>query len=135
MMKPNTPTIAELPVLELPVLELTVLAEMYGDVSADTVCFALNGFNREAEHFVELLELALAEQHYDDIARLTHNLKSMSALCGALQFAALCTQLGSAVRDQDGTAITALARYVKPCWQDLQQCVRNELTRQEVADD
>jgi len=128
-MKPTTRRI-----FELPVLELTVLTEMYGDASADTVCFALKGFNREAERFVMQLEQALTEQHYEEIARLTHSLKSMSALCGALQFAAFCNLLETAVREHDDAAITELTSSLKPCWQALLRRTRIELVQRGVND-
>ena len=50
-----------LSLVEQPVLDLTVLVDMYGDDSAETVCFALSGFNREAQRYVCQLQQALTQ--------------------------------------------------------------------------
>ena len=114
---------------EQPVLDLTVLVDMYGDDSDETVCFALSGFNREAQRYVCQLQQALTQADWTGAARVAHSIKSMAGLCGALQLATLCQLIEQAARQQDVQQLTGYSKLLTPCWQALWQQSLAELAR------
>ena len=118
----------------LAVLDLTVLADMYGDNSADTVRFALSGFNSEAQHYVMLLQQALATSNWSEAARWAHRIKSMAGLCGAIQIATLCQLIEQAARQHDTESLATLTSLLQPYWQLLLQQSLAELASRQVED-
>lgn len=121
-----------LSLVEQPVLDLTVLVDMYGDDSAETVCFALSGFNREAQRYVCQLQQALTQSDWAEAARVAHSIKSMAGLCGALQLATLCQLIEHAARQQDVQQLAGYTSMLTPCWQTLWQQSLAELARRSV---
>ena len=121
-----------LSLVEQPVLDLTVLVDMYGDDSAETVCFALSGFNREAQRYVCQLQQALTQTDWAEAARVAHSIKSMAGLCGALQLATLCQLIEQTARQQDVQQLVDYSKLLTPCWQALWQQSLAELARRSV---
>ena len=122
-------------IAKLPVLDLQVMAQMYGDDSAETVCFALSGFNREAQRYVCQLQQALTQTDWAEAARVAHRIKSMAGLCGALQLATLCQLIEQAARQDDVQLLTHCARQLSPCWQALWQQSLAELAQRSADED
>ena len=119
---------------EQPVLDLAVLVEMYGDDSAETVCSALSGFNREAQRYVCQLQQALTQTDWAEAARVAHSIKSMAGLCGVMQLSALCQQIETAARQQDSGQLHTLQKQLAPCWQALLQQSQAELAKRSADD-
>lgn len=119
---------------EQPVLALVVLTDMYGDDSDDTVVSVLTGFNLEAEFYITRLQQALIHADWAEAAKLAHSVKSMAGLCGALQLSALCRQIETAARQQDGGQLNVLEKRLDPCWQALLQQSQAELEKRNADD-
>lgn len=119
---------------EQPVLALVVLTDMYGDDSDDTVVSVLTGFNLEAEFYITRLQQALIHADWAEAAKLAHSVKSMAGLCGALQLSALCRQIETAARQQDGGQLNVLEKRLDPCWQALLQQSQVELEKRNADD-
>lgn len=119
---------------EQPVLALVVLTDMYGDDSDDTVVSVLTGFNLEAEFYITRLQHALIHADWAEAAKLAHSVKSMAGLCGALQLSALCRQIETAARQQDGGQLNVLEKSLDPCWQALLQQSQAELEKRNADD-
>ena len=117
------------------VLDLSVLIAMYGDDSAQTITLALSGFRKEASTYMQQLQAALRHNVQTDIARLSHSLKSMSGLVGALHLAQLCQNLEQAVRQGDDTVLVSNATELEPVWLELLAALNSTLQQHGHVDD
>lgn len=117
------------------VLDLSILIAMYGDDSARTITLALSGFRKEASTYMQQLQAALRHNAQKDIARLSHSLKSMSGLVGALHLAQLCQNLEQSVRQHDDAALASNATELGPVWLELQAALNSSLQQHGHVDD
>lgn len=111
----------------LAVLDLSVLIAMYGDDSAQTVILALSGFRREASTYMQKLQVAIQHNTQTEIARVSHSLKSMCGLVGALHLAELCQNLEQAARQHDDAVLVSNAGELEQVWLTLQAAVNTAL--------
>ena len=119
---------------ELAILDLAILIEMYGDDSRETLESALSGFAVAAPSYINVIKQAGAARELTTLASAAHSLKSIAALTGATQLAALCWQLELAARNTDEPALAPLLVTFSDCWQQLQQQLRQQLKQLGVAD-
>lgn len=119
---------------ELAILDLAILIEMYGDDSRETLESALSGFAAAAPPYINAIKEAGTARELPALASAAHSLKSIAALTGATQLAALCWQLELAARNADEHALAPLLVTFSDCWQQLQQQLRQQLKQLKAAD-
>ena len=101
------------------VLDLAVLTDMYGDDSSETICQVLSRFRDEATLYMVKLQQAAEDGQFSEIARLSHSLKSMSALIGAVQLMVLCQTAEQAARQSEQASLTDSWLILDTVWPAL----------------
>jgi HPt (histidine-containing phosphotransfer) domain-containing protein len=102
------------------VLDVSILCAMYGEDSPEFIAEILQQFQREAQGYIALLEQALVQIDYAEVVRLSHSLKSMCGLIGALQLGMICQQLEQTAVSHNFNELTKLSDALTKCWLRLQ---------------
>jgi HPt (histidine-containing phosphotransfer) domain-containing protein len=108
-------------------LDLNALDELVGHDGAMFRKFALL-FVSSLEDVLNQIDAAMASGDMATLAAMGHRAKSTALNIGAAKLSGLCLQLEQAAKTNDGVQALALARSLRPVFEDIRTAIGQRLS-------